>query len=173
MLHDPEVLILDEPTIGLDPHQIQDLRDLIRELGQTRTVMLSTHILSEAEQVCDRVVIIDRGTIVAEDTPDRLRDRLHQGGPLFVRVGDRAKPADVVRVLENVTGVERVEPQNRGYLIYVKGRSDIRPGLSAAIIGHSMELLELRPWASTLEEIFLELTSQLGHPARQRRHEHA
>lgn len=173
ILHDPEVLILDEPTIGLDPHQVQDLRELIRELGQSHTVMLSTHILSEAEQICDRVVIIDRGQIVAEDTPEHLRDRLHQGGRLYVRVGERAKPGDVIRVLESVSGIDGVEAYRQGYLVHVKSRSEVRPALAAAIVGHSLELIELRPWANTLEEIFLELTTQLGHPTGQRRSHNA
>jgi ABC-2 type transport system ATP-binding protein len=76
LLHQPEVLILDEPTIGLDPAQIRDVRDLISELGRERTILLSTHILSEAQQVCDRVLIINKGRIVAEDTPQRLQDRV-------------------------------------------------------------------------------------------------
>lgn len=161
LVHDPEVLILDEPTIGLDPHQVQDLRTLIRELGHDHTVMLSTHILSEAEQICDRVIIIDRGKIVAEDTPDRLRDNLHRGGRLFLRVGTRAAPQDVLRVVQALPGVETVEAHQEGYLIRARSNVDIRPALAAAIVGHGMELLELRPWATTLEEIFLEITTRL------------
>jgi ABC-2 type transport system ATP-binding protein len=167
MIHDPEVLILDEPTIGLDPHQVQDVRALIRELGHTRTVMLSTHILSEAEQLCNRVIIIDRGRIVAEDTPDRLQDRLHQGGRLLVRIGGRTSGSEAQRVLQAVPGVARVESQREGYIVSAKPDVDVRPALSAAVVGHGLELLELRPWAVTLEEIFLELTVRLGQePAR-------
>jgi len=169
IVHNPEVLILDEPTIGLDPHQVQDLRALIRDLGRTRTVMLSTHILSEAEQVCDRVIIIDRGRIVAENTPDQLRDSLYRGGRLFVRVGERVIAADTLRVLNAVPGVERVEAHYDGYLVQGKGTADIRPALAAAIVGHGMELLELRPWAVTLEEIFLELTTRLDQPIAPRK----
>lgn len=167
ILHNPEVLILDEPTIGLDPHQIQDVRTLIRELGRQHTVMLSTHILSEAEQLCDRIIIIDRGHIVAEDTPNRLQERLHQGGRLFVRVGKRTN-TDPVQVLQSVPGVSSVEPQGEGYVISARRNVDVRPALASAVVGHSLELLELRPWATTLEEIFLELTSRLGQePAEQ------
>ncbi|MBI5957508.1 MAG: ABC transporter ATP-binding protein [Chloroflexi bacterium] len=168
ILHDPEVLILDEPTIGLDPHQVQDLRTLIRDLGHTHTVLLSTHILSEAEQICDRVIIIDRGNIVAEDTPDKLRDNLHRQGRLFLRVGARADEQDVLRVLGALPGVENVEVQRDGYLIRAKGSADIRPALAAAVVGHGMELLELRPWAITLEEIFLEITTRLDKPSPRR-----
>ncbi|MBN1201000.1 MAG: ATP-binding cassette domain-containing protein [Anaerolineae bacterium] len=169
IVHDPGVLILDEPTIGLDPHQVQDLRVLIRELGQTRTVMLSTHILSEAEQVCDRVIIIDRGRIVAQDTPGHLQDRLHRGGRLFVRVGNQPSGSNVVRVLRDVPGVEAAEPHSDGYIVRAKPRADIRAALASAVVGHGMELLELRPWAITLEEIFLELTTRLGDDTDKRR----
>ena len=162
IVHDPPVLILDEPTIGLDPHQVQDLRNLIRDLGQTRTVMLSTHILSEAEQICDRVAIIDRGEIVAQDTPNRLQDRLRIGGRLFVRVGGRAQPDDVVRILKSVGGVERVEPYRDGHLVSTTHNADVRAALAATLVNQGLDLLELRPWAITLEEIFLELTTRLG-----------
>jgi ABC-2 type transport system ATP-binding protein len=160
IIHDPKVLILDEPTIGLDPHQSQEIRSLIRELGKTRTVLLSTHILPEAEQICDRVIIIDHGRIVAEDTPNRLRDRLHQGGRLYLRVSGRSSGEDVLRLLQRVPGVKTVETGNEGYIIAAKPNHDVRPAISAAIVGQGLELLELRPLAVTLEEIFLELTSQ-------------
>jgi ABC-2 type transport system ATP-binding protein len=168
IVHDPEVLILDEPTIGLDPHQVQDLRALVRDLGLNHTVMLSTHILSEAEQICDRVIILDRGRIVAEDTPDRLRENLNRGGRLFLRVGARASSQEVLRVVQAVPGVEGVEVHREGYIISVRRSIDVRPALAAAVVGHSMELLELRPWATTLEEIFLDLTTRLGQEPSKR-----
>ncbi len=161
IVHDPQVLILDEPTIGLDPHQVQDLRALIRDLGSTRTVLLSTHILSEAEQLCDRIVIIDRGRIVVEDTPDRLRETLALGGRLFVRV-DGGKPKDVARVLRGVAGVDAVETPRAGeYIVRARGGRDVRGALAKTVIGQGWTLLELRPWATTLEEIFLELTTRM------------
>jgi ABC-2 type transport system ATP-binding protein len=168
ILHDPKVLILDEPTIGLDPHQVQDVRALIRELGQTRTVMFSTHILSEAEQICDRIVIIDRGQIVAEGSPQHLQDRLHHGGRLYVRVGRRSPSEDVRRLIQAVPDVEHVSLHTEGYIISARRNTDVRPALAAAIIGHGLELLELRPWAMTLEEIFLELTTRLGQDSAKR-----
>src|SRR4051794_10655439 len=109
LVHDPEVLILDEPTIGLDPLQTLEVRDLVRELGKKHTVMFSTHILSEAEQVCDRVIIIDKGQIVAQDSPRILRDRLQQGGRLFVRIGKAPSPAAERKLISAVTGVASVE----------------------------------------------------------------
>lgn len=163
IIHDPEVLILDEPTIGLDPHQVQDVRALIRELGHTWTVMLSTHILSEAEQLCDRIIIIDRGTIVAQDTPARLLDQIQLSGRLFIRVGGRAVPEQVMRAISAIAGVDSVESAGEGYIITTRRNHDVRPALAAAIVGAGgMELLELRPWAVTLEDIFLELTVRLG-----------
>src|SRR5581483_2198881 len=104
IVHDPEVLILDEPTIGLDPLQTLEVRDLVRGLGKNHTILFSTHILSEAEQVCDRVIIIDRGHIVAMDAPQVLRERLQQGGRLFVRVGG-VTPEAARKGLAAVTGV--------------------------------------------------------------------
>lgn len=167
IVHDPEVLILDEPTIGLDPHQVQDVRALVRELGKIRTVLLSTHILSEAEQICDRVIILDRGRIVAVDTPDHLRDRLQRGARLYIRVGGRADRREIARLLGAVAGVTSVESHTDGYIIRVNPGSEVRPALAAAVVSHGLELLELRPWAITLEDIFLELTTRLDEPAPQ------
>jgi len=165
IVHDPEVLILDEPTIGLDPHQVQDVRALVRELGRTRTVLLSTHILPEAEQVCDRIIIIDRGRIVAIDTPEHLRDHLQRGVQVFLRVGGRADRREIARLVGAVQGVRSVEPHADGFIIQVKPNSEIRPALASAIVSQGLELLELRPWAVTLEEIFLVLTTRLDQPA--------
>jgi len=167
IVHDPEVLILDEPTLGLDPHQVQDLRQLIRELGRTRTVMLSTHILGEAEQICDRVIIIDRGRIVAENTPRELRDSLFQAGRLYVRLRTHARHQEVIAFLKAIPGVVHVAHEQEGYLLSASGEQDVRAEVARAIVQAEYELLELRPWASTLEEIFLELTSRLdaGSPS--------
>jgi ABC-2 type transport system ATP-binding protein len=165
----PKILILDEPTIGLDPHQVQDVRALIQEIGARRTVLLSTHILSEAEQICDRIAILDRGRIIAAGTPAELQAQLQRGGRLFVRVGGSPAPREVIRLLEGVRGVERAIPERDGYLIGAQNNADVRAALAAAVVGHGLELLELRPWALTLEEIFLELTARLESPARQPR----
>jgi ABC-2 type transport system ATP-binding protein len=160
LVHDPEVLILDEPTIGLDPLQTLEVRELVRNLGQGHTVMFSTHILSEAEQVCDRVIIIDRGQIVAMDTPQVLRDRLQQGGRLFVRIGG-VQHADATRkALAAVTGVAAVEPYGDGYVVAASGTVDVRARLASVIVSAGLQLLELRPLAMSLEDIFLELTTQ-------------
>lgn len=164
MVHSPPVLILDEPTIGLDPHQVQELRALIRELGRTHTILLSTHILSEAEQICDRVIIIDRGRIVAEDTPANLRDSLARSSRLFVRVG--TNPDRVAVLLARLPGVTDVRATGDGFLLTAAPHAaDVRPAVASTIVAQGWPLLELRPWAVTLEEIFLELTARLDAPA--------
>lgn len=173
IVHDPPVLILDEPTIGLDPHQVQDMRALIRRLGETRTVLLSTHILSEAEQICDRVIIIDRGHIIAEDSPGGLQARLHQGGRLFVRVGKAVSSEQTVKILRNVAGVSAVTPHADGLAVSVKPHADVRAALAQAVLQAGLELLELRPYALTLEDIFLELTTRLDGAPRQGGRPHA
>lgn len=173
LVHDPPVLILDEPTIGLDPHQTLEVRDMVRDFGKTHTIMFSTHILSEAEQVCDRVIIIDKGQIVAVDTPQVLRERLQRGGRLFVRVGGAKPPAEVRKALGAVGGVREISEYADGFAIEARGESDIRARLSAAVVGAGLELLELRPLAMSLEEIFLELTAQREEHAPQRKKRHA
>lgn len=159
LVHDPEVLILDEPTIGLDPHQTLEVRELVRELGKSHTIMFSTHILPEAEQVCDRVIIIDKGQIVAMDTPHKLRDRLQQGGRLFVRVNAPVAPDAVINRLMQVSAVASVTPYTDGYAITTSAAADVRARLASTIIDAGWELIELRPLAMSLEDIFLELTT--------------
>jgi ABC-2 type transport system ATP-binding protein len=161
LVHDPPVLILDEPTIGLDPLQVLEVRDLVRDLSAGHTVMFSTHILSEAEQVCDRVIILDRGQIVAMDTPSRLRARLQQGASLFVRVGGKlASPDAATKAIWSVAGVAGVVPHAEGFIVQISGAIDVRARLAAALVGAGGDLLELRPQAMSLEDIFIELTAQ-------------
>jgi ABC-2 type transport system ATP-binding protein len=166
LVHDPEVLILDEPTIGLDPQQVQDVRRLIHTLGERRTVLLSTHILSEAEQLCDRIAIIDRGRIIAVGTPAELQSQLQRGRRLFVRVDSGASTNDMLRLIKAVPGVEQVQAERGGYVVTVRDGADARPALASAIVGHGAALLELRPLALTLEEMFLEFTTRAESPSR-------
>ena len=159
LIHDPEVLILDEPTIGLDPIQVLELRDLVRELGRSHTVLFSTHILSEAEQVCDNVVIIDRGQIVAEGSPSALRGTLERGGRVLLRVNVAADTAlDVIRTIPSIASVEI---SMDGLVIAPSdAQVDPRPAIARAVVERGWDLIELRPLAVNLEEIFLELTRQ-------------
>lgn len=156
MLHKPEVLILDEPTIGLDPAQVKDVREVIRELGKERTVMLSTHILSEAQALCNRVLIINNGKIVAEDTPDRLRSRLSGGDRVSLRVaGDGAGLAEV---LGNVSGVTSVRSVADGdFEIETVPGGNVRPELAKTVVNGGWGLMELKPMGMSLEEIYLQL----------------
>ncbi|MFO7321048.1 MAG: ABC transporter ATP-binding protein [Chloroflexota bacterium] len=159
LLHDPEVLILDEPTIGLDPYQVLELRALVRELGRDHTLLFSTHILSEAEQVCDRVVIINQGQIVAQGSPAELRQELERGGRVLVRVD--APPASVVPVLQGLPGAGSVDVQFDNVVVTPSSPDiDPRPEIARAIVQQGWNLIELRPVAVNLEEIFLELTRQ-------------
>jgi ABC-2 type transport system ATP-binding protein len=160
LLHRPEVLILDEPTIGLDPAQIIEVRDLIRELGRERTVMLSTHILSEAQQVCDRVLIINKGRIVAEDTPANLAAQLAGADRILVR--SSAPAGDLATLLKGVPGVESVEIARQAGTVEVTstpGR-DLRPLLARRIVEADLDLLELTTAGFSLESIFLQLTRE-------------
>jgi ABC-2 type transport system ATP-binding protein len=159
LLHEPEVLILDEPTIGLDPAQIRDARDLIQALGKERTILLSTHILSEAQQVCDRVLIINKGKIVAEDSPERLQSRL--AGAQRIRLIVRGDSDGLPGVLEGVQGVGTILPGEAGSIEFEAAPGlDARPEVARAVVNAGFDLLELRPVGMTLEEIFLQLTRE-------------
>jgi gliding motility-associated transport system ATP-binding protein len=163
LLHNPEVLILDEPTAGLDPKQIIETRELIRSLGGTHTIVLSTHILPEVSQTCQRVVIINKGKVVAEDAPDNLTARLRGTETLYVQVD--AEGADAAAALREVPGVSAVRPageQERaaGYEVDSDHGRDVRRELARAIVSRGWGLLELRPVRMSLEEIFLHLTTE-------------
>ena len=157
LLHRPEVLILDEPTIGLDPGQVVEVRELIREIGKERTVLLSTHLLHEAQNICDRVLIINKGKIVAEDTTENLQARLIGAERVVVRVrGESDELADTIKSVKGVRGVETKE-DGAVEFEFASGK-DMRPEVAKQIIKSGYDLLELRPLGMSLEEIFLELT---------------
>lgn len=156
IVHEPPVLILDEPTIGLDPQQVRDVRQLVRDFGRDHTVLFSTHILSEAEQICDSVVIINHGQIVAQDTPAKLRDRLQGAGRVYVRT--RAHNQKLEGVLSSLPSVAALEAHQEGWIVKAKGGKEIRPQIAESITKAGLELLELRALALSLEDIFLEIT---------------
>lgn len=159
IVHDPEVLILDEPTLGLDPKQIIEVRQLIRQLGGEHTIILSTHILSEVEQICSRVLIINKGQIVAEDTPARLISRLE--GNERVRLQTVAAPSNAVEILQSLGQVRKVVMMMPDtFEIEFAGGSDCRPSLAHFVVEQGWGLLELRPIDASLEDIFLELTAE-------------
>ena len=157
LLHRPEVLILDEPTIGLDPGQVVEVRELIREIGKERTVLLSTHLLNEAQNICDRVLIINQGKIVAEDTTENLQARLIGAERVIIRV--RGEADDLAKTILQVKGVQGVETKSDGAVEFeFSSGKDLRPEVAKKVIGSGYDLLELRPLGMSLEEIFLELT---------------
>ena len=164
ILHNPDVLILDEPTAGLDPKQIIETRQLIKELAGDHTIILSTHILPEVSQTCQRVVIINKGRVVAIDTPDNLTSRLRGSETMLMQV-DAPEGDDVKRALEIVPGVTRVAlTDTRGtvtaYEVNSEAGRDVRRQLAAVIVTNGWGLLELRPLRMSLEEIFLHLTTE-------------
>jgi ABC-2 type transport system ATP-binding protein len=157
LVHDPEVLILDEPTIGLDPAQIIEVRNLIRELGMERTILLSTHILSEAQQLCDRVLIINKGHIVTEDTPERLQSRLIGAQRVVLQVGGDTD--GIEKVVSQVPGVAGLTNKEDGKLEFETAPgNDPRSQVARAVVNAGYDLLEMRPIGMSLEEIFLQLT---------------
>lgn len=164
LLHDPAVLILDEPTVGLDPTQIRETRKLITDLGGDHTVLLSTHILPEVEAVCDHVIVIAGGRIVAKGTPDELRASRRVSARVLVECKGPAK--DVENALSRVTGVSNVEILNgdgdRSYTtaaIRAKDGYDVREEVARTVIQHSWPLREVRLEAATLEEFFVQVTA--------------
>jgi ABC-2 type transport system ATP-binding protein len=158
LIHRPEVLILDEPTIGLDPAQVVEMRNVIREIGKDRTVLLSTHILSEAQQICDRVLIINKGRIVTEDTPENLQSRLVGAQRVILRV--RGDADGLTEKISKVKGVRAVvSKQDSSVEFEFSAGEDARPQVAKAVVQAGYELLEMRPVGLSLEEIFLELTS--------------
>jgi ABC-2 type transport system ATP-binding protein len=163
LIHNPDVLILDEPTAGLDPKQIIETRQLIKELAGDHTIILSTHILPEVSQTCQRVVIINKGRVVAVDTPDNLTSRLRGAETLYVQVD--AAGADVSTSLGRIAGVTRVAVADRrdgvlGYEVEGSRDTDIRRDLARAVVTNGWGLLELRPMRVSLEEVFLSLTTE-------------
>jgi ABC-2 type transport system ATP-binding protein len=157
LLHQPDVLILDEPTIGLDPAQVVNFRGLIKEIGRDRTVILSTHILPEAQQVCDRVVIINKGRIVVEDTPEQLQARLTGAQRVLVQV--RGEAPDLPKVVGQVNGVIQVLVKSEDTIEFETAPGkDARPQVARAVVEAGFDLIQLQSVSLSLEEIFLQLT---------------
>lgn len=157
LIHDPEVLILDEPTIGLDPTQIIEIRQLIKGLQGEHTVILSSHILPEVEQTCGRVVIINRGKIVASDTPEKLSNSLRGSRVFSVQV--RRPSQELMNKLKELPGATVRPEGDAGYVIETKPNEDIREEISSLIVQQGAGLLELRPITFTLEDVFVQLTT--------------
>ena len=157
MIHDPRVLILDEPTSGLDPNQLAEIRSLIKMLGKEKTVIFSTHIMQEVQALCDRVIIIDRGKLVADDPIERLRRRLSGDSSLLVSFD---KPVDVEK-LGRIEGVARVvtNPEAPHYRLYLAGKADARAGVFRFAVANQRLLLGMQREDLSVEEVFRALTS--------------
>ncbi len=162
LIHNPEVLILDEPTAGLDPKQIIETRELIKSLAGQHTVVLSTHILPEASKTCQRVVVINQGKVVAVGAPAELTSRLQGYETVLITVEGPA--AEIMGKFEGVPGVKMVEPREASdfsvtFEIYVEKGRDVRPELARAVVESQWKLLELKTSGLSLEDIFLKLTT--------------
>ena len=164
----PEIIILDEPSVGLDPKQIIEIRELIRKLAKNHTVILSSHILAEVREVCDYIMIISKGKLVASDTPENLERMLGQNN--IVEIEAKTTPAEVRRILKNVPGIERIETQAgvdgtaRGMVREKKGE-DIRESIFRAFAAAGIPLMTLKVSGTTLEDVFMELTQRDTVPA--------
>jgi ABC-2 type transport system ATP-binding protein len=161
LIHEPELLILDEPTIGLDPSQIRHVRELIRQLAQRHTVLLSTHILPEVEMTCQRVLIINEGKVIASDSPERLRARM-QGGAQ-VRAEVQGPREEVKRQLGQLPGARNAEVTAVGDWLTCRvecdGDTDLRQAVFQLVAAHGWMLRDLQTERQSLEEVFLQLTA--------------
>ena len=161
LMNDPEILILDEPTSGLDPNQVEDVRALIKEIGKTRTVIISTHILSEVEMLCSRVIIISGGKLVADSPTDQLRTRY--GNAAVVRVNANATEAQLSESLKGIEGIQSLsfEKAETGAtaLIAIQGDLEIRPAVAKAVLSSGYDLYELSLQRNSLEDVFHILTT--------------
>lgn len=167
IINDPELLILDEPTIGLDPRQIIDIRSLIKELGEERTVILSSHILPEVNQVCDRVIIVNRGELVAVDTPDNLRERLRRSSMTRIRLRPGCDAAAAIRMLMEIEGVlmaREEEPAGSEPSILVESapEADVREKALETLVSSGVPVRELYNEEMSLEDIFMRLVTEEG-----------
>lgn len=164
LIHRPPILILDEPTIGLDPKQIIEVRELIKSLGGDHTIILSTHILPEVNMICQRVVIINEGRVVASDTTENLTRRLRGSETLYVQVeGPRSKVESKIKSLKGVTDVTPQKTESDhvcSFHVETELERDIRKELAACIVQQGWGLLEIRPVGMSLEEVFLRLTTK-------------
>lgn len=155
LIHDPSVLILDEPTSGLDPSQIVEIRQLIRNISANKTVMLSTHIMQEVEALCDRIMIINRGKIVATDTPSNIKAlTTNQGQKILVEFAESINPDKLLAI----EGITEVKPLSAKTWLIRSGETDIRPLIFRFAVNNNLTILTLNKQESTLENVFMEIT---------------
>ena len=161
LVGDPEVLILDEPTNGLDPKQIIEIRKLIRELGRERSLILSTHILPEVSMVCDRVLILNKGRVVASGTVSELEAGLTKDSEIYAVIGDPLRSDEAFRLLKSFSSVENVRVEKNGetvsFCLTMGPGEDIRPAITKLFVQHQIPLLEIRSGKLSLEDIFMKI----------------
>ena len=164
LLNDPEVLILDEPTVGLDPKQIIDIRSLIKGLGGSQTIILSTHILPEVSMTCDRVIIMHQGKLVAVDTPSNLTKKLQQAPKIMLKVeGPVSDIINTISRLSGITTIDRKKPdseKNGFYEIEIEENADVINEIAKSVYENNWKLKEIRPVDMTLEEIFIKVVTE-------------
>jgi ABC-2 type transport system ATP-binding protein len=159
LVHDPKVLILDEPTVGLDPVQIIEIRELIKSLAGQHTVILSSHILPEVTATCQRIIVINKGQIVAQDTIERLTTRMRQG--LLYTMNVRSPSEKGISALKSVSGVKSVSPEGNKLLIEIQPeQGELRDRIVEVAVAEKMGVLEFGAEKLSLEEVFLQLTTQ-------------
>jgi ABC-2 type transport system ATP-binding protein len=161
LLNNPSVLVLDEPTIGLDPTQIIEIRRLIQELREEHTILLSSHILPEVAQICQRVLIINKGQIIATDTPANLTSQLQKSAQIQVQIGGQAR--ELASALEKLNGVQKVslvETDGKRLFVETDRSKDLRPEIARLVVEKGMDLLELKLVDLSLEDIFMQLVTE-------------
>ncbi len=158
LVSSPEVLILDEPTVGLDPRQVAEIRDVIKELAGHHTVVLSTHILPEVQATCQRIIIINKGIIVAEDTLEGISKRTTQSSKVIVRVTTSSEA--LLASIRNIPGVSRVNKDGSFIFVETPNADAVSQQIASAVISHGAGLLEIRTESANLEEVFIRLTSK-------------
>lgn len=161
LVGDPPILILDEPTVGLDPKQITEIRNLIKELGKTHTVILSSHILSEVSQICDKVIIINKGKIIAIDTPENLENKVTNKNIVYVTVEDNNdKMKEVTKTIKEITKIELIKENSdktKQYLIESSQETDLRKVLFKELANQDITIFEMKKADVTLEDAFMKL----------------
>ena len=161
LVGEPKILILDEPTVGLDPKQITEIRSMIKELGKEHTIILSSHILSEVSQICNKVIIINKGKIVAIDTPENLENRVTKNNCIYVTVEDKENKVDEIKdKIEDIKKIELIEENEDGtkqYLIEAEKDKDIRKTIFAEFAKENITIFEMKKADTTLEDAFMKL----------------
>ncbi|MCI8759594.1 MAG: ABC transporter ATP-binding protein [Clostridia bacterium] len=161
LVGDPKILILDEPTVGLDPKQITEIRNLIKELGKTHTVILSSHILSEVSQICNKVIIINKGKMVAIDTPENLENKVANNNDIYITVEDlenkMATIQEKIKEIEKIKLVAQNEDGTKQYVIQAKGNTDLRKIIFSEFAKENITIFEMKKADTTLEEAFMKL----------------